>query len=97
MAAEVEERVVISLPRYEKMKSDAERKAVSQQKFDEMKRTFMRASAELGHFLNHLAKKIDNIQDLVNAFNESSEDSLIVYDEEKDRYHIELVEEEDNE
>lgn len=97
MAAEVEERVVISLQRYEKLKKDADRGEISQERLDEIRRHFSKASSELGQFLNHLAKKIDNIQELVDAFNSSSENSSIIYSEDKDRYYIEVNEEEDNE
>lgn len=88
---EVKEKVIISLQRYERLKEQSKKGSTASQKEKEMRGHVARASKELGQLLNFLADNIDNVQELINAFNNASDYSNIVYNSEKERYYIELM------
>ena len=84
---EIDGKVTMDLATYERLKNHL--KTLTDERNAQSKKTndVLKAAKHLSEFMNHLAKKVDNFEDLVNAFNETTE-VCEIQKKDKNRYVI---------
>lgn len=87
---EITGKVTISLETYERWKTFAESMRKERNQEANRVKDIVTASKHLSEFLNHISKKVDNFQDLVDTFNETS-DACEIRKDDRGRYKIKVL------